>query len=175
MPFSPTCSHSTQLFPRNLHSNGKQTRQDRRNRIAADIDTNEAFPDRETNPTDFDKLEGYNPNSPRICSLKHPGQINARSRKWGLGTVQKQSIPGVLRWPFWGPIHHLPKATLPCWKNIIFDIFLQASPFIYYRFAQEFTATVSQSSSTFCSTLFLARLVSISRYFISFITVICIP
>ena len=28
----------------------------RRNRIAADIETNEAFPDRETNPTDFDKL-----------------------------------------------------------------------------------------------------------------------
>ena len=96
---------------------------------------------------------------------KQPGQINARPRKWGLGTVQKQSIPGVLRWPFWGLIHHLPKATLPCWKNIIFDIFLQASPFIYYRFAQEFTATVSQSSSTSCSTSFLARLVSISRYY----------
>ena len=29
----------------------------------------------------------------------------------------KNSIQGVLRWPFWGPIHHLPKATLPCWKN----------------------------------------------------------
>ena len=28
-----------------------------RNRIAGDIETNEAFPDRETNPTDFDKLE----------------------------------------------------------------------------------------------------------------------
>ena len=34
--------------------------------MAADIETNEAFPDRETNPTDFDKLEGYNPNRPRI-------------------------------------------------------------------------------------------------------------
>ena len=41
--------------------------QDRRNRIAADLETNEAFPDRETNPTDFDKLEEYNPNRPRIC------------------------------------------------------------------------------------------------------------
>ena len=29
-----------------------------RNRIAGDIETNEAFPDRETNPTDFDKLKG---------------------------------------------------------------------------------------------------------------------
>ena len=35
----------------------EQTCQDRRNRIAADIETNEAFPDRETNPTDLDKLE----------------------------------------------------------------------------------------------------------------------
>ena len=39
-------------------------------RINSDIETNEAFPDRETNPTDFDKLEGYNPNRPRICSPK---------------------------------------------------------------------------------------------------------
>ena len=35
------------------------------------------------------KLEGYNPNRPRICSPKQPGQINARPGKWGLGTVQK--------------------------------------------------------------------------------------
>ena len=73
MPFSLTCSHSTQLFPRNSNSNG--------NRIAADIETSEAFPDRETNPTDFDKLEGCNPNGPRICSPKQPGQINARPGK----------------------------------------------------------------------------------------------
>ena len=58
MPFSPTCSHLTQLFPQNSNSNGKWTCQDRRNRIAAEIETNEAFPDRETHPTDFDKLEG---------------------------------------------------------------------------------------------------------------------
>ena len=38
---------------------------------------------------DFDKLEGYNPNRPRICSPKQPGQINARPGKWGLDTVQK--------------------------------------------------------------------------------------
>ena len=37
---------------------------------------------------------------------------------------------------------------------IIFDISLQASPFIYDRFAREFTAKVSQSSSTSCSTSF---------------------
>ena len=81
VPFSPTCSHSTQLFPRNSNSNGKLTCQDRRNRIAADIETNEAFPDIETNPTDFDKLEEYNPNRPRIRSPKQPGQINTRPRK----------------------------------------------------------------------------------------------
>ena len=70
MPFSPTSSVSTQLFPQNSNSNGKQACQDRRNRIAADIETNEAFPDRETNPTDFDKLEGYYPKRPRTCSPK---------------------------------------------------------------------------------------------------------
>ena len=47
----------------------------------------------------------------------------------------------------------------------IFDIILLASPFIYDRFARELTATVSQSSSTACSTLFLARLVNILRYY----------
>ena len=31
------------------------------NRIASDIETNEAFPARKTNPADFDKLERYNP------------------------------------------------------------------------------------------------------------------
>ena len=36
----------------------------------------EAFPDREKNPTDVDKLEGYNPNRPRISPTKQPGQIN---------------------------------------------------------------------------------------------------
>ena len=51
MPFSPPCSLSTQLFPRNSNSNGKRTCQDPKNRIAADIETNEAFPDRETNHT----------------------------------------------------------------------------------------------------------------------------
>ena len=54
---------------------------DRRNRIAVDIETNEAFPDKETNSTDCDKLEGYNPNRPTICSPKQPGQINARPGK----------------------------------------------------------------------------------------------
>ena len=33
---------------------------------------------------------------------------------------------------------------------VIFVIILLASPFIYDRFAREFTATVSQSSSTSC-------------------------
>ena len=34
---------------------------DRRNRIASDIETNEAFPARKTNLLDFDKHEAYNP------------------------------------------------------------------------------------------------------------------
>ena len=42
----------TQLFPRNSNSNGKQTYWDRSNRTASDIETNEAFPARETNPED---------------------------------------------------------------------------------------------------------------------------
>ena len=42
MPFSPPCPFSTELFPRNSNSNGKRTCQDRKNRIAADIETNEA-------------------------------------------------------------------------------------------------------------------------------------
>ena len=70
MPFSPPYSLSTQLFPRNSNSNGKQTCQDRRNRIAPDTETNEAFPDGETDPTDFDKFEGYNPKRPRTRSPK---------------------------------------------------------------------------------------------------------
>ena len=41
-----------------------------------------------------------------ICLPKQPGQINASPRTWGLGSVQKKIIPGVLRWPFWAPIHH---------------------------------------------------------------------
>ena len=47
----------------------------------------------------------------------------------------------------------------------IFDIILLGSPFIYDRFGRELTATVSQSSSTAFSTLFLARLVNILRYY----------
>ena len=42
----------TQLFPRNSNSNGKQTYWDCSNRTASDIETNEAFPARETNPED---------------------------------------------------------------------------------------------------------------------------
>ena len=34
--------------------------------LASDIETNEAFPARETNPEDFDKLEGYNPKRPKV-------------------------------------------------------------------------------------------------------------
>ena len=39
------------------------------------------------------------------------GQEN---KAWAL--YKKKSIPGVLGWPFWGPIHHLSKATLSCRK-----------------------------------------------------------
>ena len=37
------------------------------------VDRSIDWRDRETNPTDFDKLEEYNPNRPRICSPKQPG------------------------------------------------------------------------------------------------------
>ena len=47
------------------------------NRIASDIETSEAFPARERNPADFDKLEGYNPKRPKVVALNLPGQINA--------------------------------------------------------------------------------------------------
>ena len=48
------------------------------------------------------------------CSLRTSRSCFKKMRP---GHCTKKSIPGVLRWPFWGPIHHLPKATLPCWKN----------------------------------------------------------
>ena len=38
--------------------------------MASDIETNEAFPARETNPADFDKLEGYNPKRPKVVAPK---------------------------------------------------------------------------------------------------------
>ena len=76
LKFSLNAPFPKQLFPRNLNSNGKQTGQDRRNRIASDIETNEAFPARETNPVDFDKLERYNPKRPKVDSPKWPGEIN---------------------------------------------------------------------------------------------------
>ena len=53
-----------------IQHNRKYTCHDRSNRITADIETNEAFPGRKTNPADFDKLEGCNPKRPRVCSPK---------------------------------------------------------------------------------------------------------
>ena len=53
---------------------------------------------------------------PRIGSPKQLGQINARPRKWGLGTVQKNSIPGVLRWPSWERYIICPKPPSPAEK-----------------------------------------------------------
>ena len=52
MLFSPACSHSTDPFQENSNFNVIKACRDRRNRIAADIETNGTFPDRETNPTD---------------------------------------------------------------------------------------------------------------------------
>ena len=71
----------TQLFPRNSNSNGKQTCEDRRNRTASGIETNEAFPDRETNPVDCRQLEGHNPKKPKVFAPKWPGQNKARPSK----------------------------------------------------------------------------------------------
>ena len=65
LPFNTTFSTKFEL-QRKINMPAK----DRRNRIAVDIETNEAFPDKETNSTDFDKLEGYYPKRPRTCSAK---------------------------------------------------------------------------------------------------------
>ena len=78
MPSSPPCSHSTI--------------EDRSNRIAADIETNEAFPDRKTNPAVFDKLEGCNPKWPRIRSPKSTRGQENKAR----ALYKKKSIPGVV-------------------------------------------------------------------------------
>ena len=51
------------------------------------METNEAFPDRETNPTDLDKLE---------------------PKKMRPGHCTKKSHPGSPGMTFWGPIHHPP-------------------------------------------------------------------
>ena len=66
-----------------------ETCQDRRNGIGADKETNEAFPDRETNPTDFDKLEGYNPKRPRTCSAKkmRPGHCAKKTHPGSPGVT----------------------------------------------------------------------------------------
>ena len=53
----------------------------RRNGLASDIETNEAFPARETKRADFDKLEGYKPKKPKVDAPKRPGQINAWPNK----------------------------------------------------------------------------------------------
>ena len=77
MPSSPPCSHSTI--------------EDRSNRIAADIETNEAFPDRKTNPAVFDKLKDVIQNGreyarrnqraakkirPAHCTKKNPSRVS---------------------------------------------------------------------------------------------------
>ena len=82
------------------------------------METNEAFPAREMNPADFDKLERYNPKRLKWLAQKWLDQINMQPSKWGLGTVQIKSILGVLGWPFQELIHNLPKVSLPWWKYI---------------------------------------------------------
>ena len=100
MPFSPPRFLSKQLVLRNSTSKRTYTWQDRRNWLAVDIETNEAFPDRETNPTDFDKLEGYNPNRPRICSPRSSRAWSTRGQEneaWAL--YKKKSSR-----EFWGDL-----------------------------------------------------------------------
>ena len=47
------------------------------NRIASYIETNEAFPARETDPEDFVNLEGYNPKGRKPSQQRStPGQAN---------------------------------------------------------------------------------------------------
>ena len=55
--------------------------------------TNEAFPAKEKNPVDFATLEGYNPKIAETSCAEVARQINRRSSKRGLGTVQIKSTP----------------------------------------------------------------------------------
>ena len=60
------------------------------------METNEAFPARETNPADFDKLEGYNPKRPKVDAPKRPGQITRgqTNEAWAL----YKSNPSRMSW-----------------------------------------------------------------------------
>ena len=45
------------------------------------------------------------------------GPDQRAANKMRPGHCTKKFRPGSPEVTFWGPIHHLPKATLPCWKN----------------------------------------------------------
>ena len=105
------------LFPRNSNSIGKQTYQDPRNRITSDIKTNEAFPDRETNPVGLltnskDIIQKGRKSSRRSGWARlTPGQVN---EAWAL----YKSNPSRVSWVdiFQGPIHghtQLDQSQLP--------------------------------------------------------------
>ena len=51
-----------------------------------------------------------------LAEVAGPDQRQAEKMRPG-NCTKKLHPAGVLGWPFWGPIHHLPEATLPCWKN----------------------------------------------------------
>ena len=69
--------------------------------MAADIETNEAFPDRKTNPADFDKLEGCNPK----------GREYARRSSRTRSTRGQEKNPSQVSWvdPSRDPYIALPK------------------------------------------------------------------
>ena len=69
--------------------------------IAANTDTNEAFPDRKTNSADFDKPEGCNPKWPRIdqnilAEIARPDQSAAKKIRPGHCTKKKN--PSRVSW-----------------------------------------------------------------------------
>jgi len=57
------------------------------------METNEAFPDRETNPTDFDKIEGYKSKKTEnmLAEVAGPDQRAAKKMKPGHCTKKNPS------------------------------------------------------------------------------------
>ena len=53
------------------------------------------------------------------CHLAGPDQRAAKKMRPGHST--KNIHPWRPGRPFWGPIHHLPKAILPCWKKYLIE------------------------------------------------------
>ena len=74
----------------------------RRNRIASDIETNEAFQAGETTPADFDKLEGYNPKKAESRRAENGLANRCAAKQMRPGHCTNQIHPGCPRVTFLG-------------------------------------------------------------------------